>query len=98
MAKHLFGAGNSGRPAGAKNKPKQGKEILEKFFYEDKGLDTLLVNVLAMESERDRNTLLVKLLEFVLPKQKEIQVNPFDGFDFKITEDTEDSTDANSGD
>ncbi len=89
MAKKLFEAGNSGRPIGAKNKPKQGKDILEKFFYEDKGLDTLLQNVLEMESDKDRNTLLVKLLEFVLPKQKEIQTNAFDNLRFEILEETE---------
>jgi hypothetical protein len=73
MAK--FGQGNSGRPKGSVNKSTAlGKEILETFFFKDGGLKNLLVEIAGMEYEKDRVNAKIKLLEFVMPKQKEIDL------------------------
>ena len=97
MAK--FEKGNSGKPKGAKNKTTLlGRDIIENYFIKEKGLENLLIEIADMKYERDRVQAKIKLLEFFIPKQKEIQLNPFDGLGFKIVEDTEDVKDAYSGD
>ena len=64
-----------GRPKGAKNKSTiLGREMLEKYFFKDKGLENLLQDIDGMEYERDRVNARIKMLEFVMPKQKEIDL------------------------
>jgi len=99
MAKGQFEKGNAGKPKGAKNKATiLGRDIIEEHFIAKGGLKKLLIDIEAMEYEKDRVNAQIKLLEFFIPKQKEIQVNPFEGLEFKIIEDTQDLEDANSAD
>lgn len=64
-----------GRPKGAKNKSTVlGREMLEKYFFEDNGLKNLLADIDQMEYEKDKVNAKIKLLEFVMPKQKEIDL------------------------
>jgi len=66
----------NGRPKGAKNKTTiLGKDILKKYFFEDGGLNRLLRDIDAMDSERDRANSKIKLLEYIMPKQKEIELS-----------------------
>ena len=74
MAK--FEKGNSGKPKGAKNKTTLlGRDIIENYFIKEKGLENLLIEIADMKYERDRVQAKIKLLEFFIPKQKEIQLN-----------------------
>ena len=67
----------TGRPKGSQNKSTLlGKEILEDYFFGNggEGLKKHLREIDAMEYEKDKVTARQKLLEFVLPKQKEIDL------------------------
>ena len=71
-----FEKGNAGKPKGAKNKTTiVGKEILQKYFFEDNGLNNLLRDIDGMDSERDKANAKIKLLEYIMPKQKEIELS-----------------------
>jgi hypothetical protein len=72
-----FEKGEGGRPKGAKNKATiLGKEFLENYFFgnNNEGLRRHVAEIDAMEYEKDKVTARQKLLEFVLPKQKEIDL------------------------
>jgi hypothetical protein len=78
-----------GRPKGAKNKTTLlGRDIIESYFIEQKGLEQLLNDISNLE-DRDKVSAKIKLLEFFIPKQKEIQTNAFDNLRFEILEETE---------
>ena len=65
----------TGRPKGSSNKSTAlGREMLEKYFFQDNGLQNLLNDIDQMEYEKDKVTAKIKLLEFVMPKQKEIDL------------------------
>ena len=67
---------SQGRPKGAKNKTTiAGREMLEKYFFQDNGLQSLLNDIDSMEYEKDKVNAKIKLLEYILPKQKEIDLN-----------------------
>ena len=73
MAK--FEAGNSGRPKGAKNKATQrARQIVEKYFIDDGGMQNLVDAIQEIEEPYTRATVQLKLLEFFMPKQKEIRI------------------------
>jgi hypothetical protein len=93
MAKGQFEKGNSGKPKGAKNKATiLGRDIIEEHFIAKGGLAALLRDIAAMESERDRVTAQIKLLEFFIPKQRETtveQTNSQPNFDLSKLTDAE---------
>ena len=71
-----FEKGNAGRPKGTKNKTTlMGREMLEQYFFQDKGLESLLNDIDNMEYEKDKVNAKIKLLEYILPKQKEVDLN-----------------------
>ena len=76
---------SNGRPKGSANKTTLlGRDIIEEYFIEKDGLKNLLIEIQGMDSERDRVNAKIKLLEFFIPKQKEIQTNAFDNLRFEI--------------
>lgn len=82
-----------GRPKGAKNKTTMmGREMLEKYFYQDNGLQRLLKDIQTLEYDRDRVNATIKLLEYILPKQKELSIPQFEDLKFKIVEDANSSS------
>jgi hypothetical protein len=75
MPKEKGSKKTGGRVAGVPNKSTAlGKTILEDFFFKDGGLKNLLVEIAGMEYEKDRVNAKIKLLEFVMPKQKEVDL------------------------
>ena len=79
MPKEKGSEKTGGRKAGTPNKTTSlGKKILEKYFFEDDGLKNLLHQIDDMEYEKDKVTAKIKLLEFVMPKQKEIEITAID--------------------
>jgi len=71
--KTTFKPGEGGRPKGAQNKTgKQLKEILSEILNDEiEGLPKRLNQL----SDKDRLDIFVKLLPYLLPKQKEIDMN-----------------------
>ena len=70
MAK--FQKGNPGKPKGAKNKSsKLGKEKIAKFLDEG-GYDDMMQEI-AMLDGKDKVQAYIKLIEFVVPKQKAVE-------------------------
>lgn len=60
-----------GRPKGSKNKDSKGKQVIKEYF-ENGGLEQLLADIEALE-EKDKVTAKIKLIEYYMPKQKEVQ-------------------------
>jgi len=73
-----FEKGNNygkGRPKGSQNHSTSiGKAIIENYFIRDNGLESLLADIEAMENERDKVNAKIKLIEYFMPKQKEIDL------------------------
>lgn len=85
-----FQKGNTGKPKGAANKTTEGlRKILREHFYKNGGLQDLLTEIQGMDCERDRVHFQIKLLEVIMPKQKEIEISNFPSFKFEIVEDYE---------
>ena len=81
---------SNGRPKGSANKTTLlGRDIIEEYFIKDEGLKTLLREIESLEYDRDKVNAKIKLLEFFIPKQKEIQTNAFDNLRFEILEEPE---------
>lgn len=79
MPKEKGSEKTGGRKAGTPNKTTSlGKKILERYFFQDNGLEKLLNDIDNMEYEKDKVTARIKLLEFVMPKQKEIEITGID--------------------
>ncbi|MBK8519018.1 MAG: hypothetical protein IPL55_22855 [Saprospiraceae bacterium] len=71
--KTSFTAGEGGRPKGAQNKTsKQVKEILSDILSDEIEAMPERLNQL---SDKDRLDILIKLLPYLLPKQKEIDMS-----------------------
>lgn len=68
-----------GRPKGSANKSTiLGRDIIEEHFIAKGGLKKLLIDIDAMEYEKDRVNAQIKLLEFFIPKQKETTIEQVD--------------------
>jgi hypothetical protein len=62
-----------GKPKGTKNKTTiAGKETIANYF-ENGGLDDLLTDI-ALLDDRDRVNAKIKLIEYYIPKQKEVDI------------------------
>lgn len=60
-----------GRPKGSKNKESKGKQLIREYF-ENGGLETLIHDIEQLE-EKDKVQAKIKLIEYYIPKQKEVQ-------------------------
>ena len=82
---------SAGRPKGAKNKSTLlGREQIENYFIQDGGIKKLMQTIDSIADNKERASAMLKLLEFYMPKQKEVQNNIFDGMKFEILEATDD--------
>lgn len=70
--KGQFAKGNKGRPKGSKNKDNYGKTRLKAYFEDEGGLESLLADIEALEP-KDKVNAKTKLIEYYMPKQKEVQ-------------------------
>ena len=74
-----FGKGNkasAGRPQGSANKKTLlGKDIIENYFIQDGGLAALLQEIDSLPNLNDKINAKIKLLPYLMPKQKEIDLN-----------------------
>lgn len=75
--------------AGKTKKTLLGKDIIETYFIQDGGIKKLLQTIDSIADNKERASAMLKLLEFYMPKQKEVQNNVFDGMKFEILEMTE---------
>lgn len=65
----------AGRPKGARNKKTLlGKDVIENYFIQDGGLETLLKDIDNLENLNDKINAKIKLLPYLMPKQKEIEI------------------------
>lgn len=86
---------SAGRPKGAKNKSTLlYRDILDTHFIDNEGLETLLKDIKNIDNVNDRVNAYLKLLPYVVPKQKEIDLNIEDqsnkiGFDLTKLNDSE---------
>ena len=63
----------AGRPKGAKNKSTLlGREQIENYFIQDGGIKKLLQTIDSIADNKERASAMLKLLEFYMPKQKEV--------------------------
>ena len=69
--KGRFGKGNAGKPKGAKSKILSNIRIAT--YFKEKGFDSLLADISKLE-DKDRVNAQLKLLEFVMPKQKAVDM------------------------
>lgn len=69
-----FKKGQSGNPKGrekgTKNKDSKGKQVIKEYF-ESGGLEQLLADIEKLD-EKDKVTAKIKLVEYYMPKQKEV--------------------------
>lgn len=86
---------SAGRPQGAKNKKTLlGRDIIENYFIQDGGLETLLQEIDSLGNLNDKINAKIKLLPYLMPKQKEIELNVTEqgnktGFDLTKLNDSE---------
>lgn len=73
-----FGKGNrasAGRPQGSANKKTLlGKDVIENYFIQDGGLETLLKEIDSLANLNDKINAKIKLLPYLMPKQKEVEI------------------------
>jgi len=86
-----FKEGNKGRPKGAKNKTTNiGKDKISKYL-EKEGYKALIDTIKKLD-DKDKVTALLKLIEFVVPKQKAIEHSgsdtPFGSINVSFTTDS----------
>lgn len=70
-AKGRFAKGNSGKPKGTRNKVISNKRIAE--YFQNRGFDELINEIDTLEG-RDKVTAQIKMLEFVMPRQKAVDM------------------------
>jgi len=86
---------SAGRPQGSQNKKTLlGKDVIENYFIQDGGLETLLQEIDSLGNLNDKINAKIKLLPYLMPKQKEIDLNVTDqsnkkGFDLTKLNDNE---------
>ena len=63
----------AGRPKGSANKSTLlGRELIENYFIQDGGIKKLLQTIDSIADNKERASAMLKLLEFYMPKQKEV--------------------------
>lgn len=93
-----FKEGNPGRPKGSKNKKTLAKkEELENLFNENGGFENLFKSINEIEEPKDKATILLKLMEFFMSKEKKVEIVGDEVFKYiQIIEDNGENSEANS--
>ena len=93
-----FKEGNPGRPKGSKNKKTLAKkEELENLFNENGGFENLFKSINEIEEPKDNATILLKLMEFFMSKEKKVEIVGDEVFKYiQIIEDNGENSEANS--